>query len=264
MDSEHRHELEENELAGWLAEKVAWVQAKLPQIVMSLIALVAAVAGWAAYTNNAEASRAESWRSFSLAVEGLRPNLEALQQAASENPGTQVEAWSRITWADGRLWAGANYYLRDRTKSDEALTDAETTYKELQSAKNAEIADRAAYGLARVLEARGDLEAAREQYGRVGGPFAQLAAERAEELASDKVVGSYAWITQTSAAPTDPSAVTRPDMTPDAIALPSGDEASGDEEADPDATLDALLEGIAEDVEKAVSETTEEAAPVQE
>lgn len=264
MDSEHRHELEENELAGWLTEKVQWVQAKLPQIVVSIIALIAAIAGWSAYSNNAEAKRAESWRSYSLAVGGVNPSLEALQLAATENPGTEVETWSRITWADGQLFNGANYYLRDRIKSEEALTEAETAYKELVSAKNTEIADRAAYGLARILDLRGDLDAAREQYARVGGPFAELAADRAEELASEKVIASYAWITQTSAAPTDTATGDRPDLTPDAIDLPADEETE-----DPDATLDALLEDIATDaaeetVEEITEEAGEEAAPDQE
>lgn len=249
MDSEHRHELEENELAGWLTEKVEWVQAKLPQIVVSIIALIAAVAGWAAYSNNAEAQRAESWRSYSLAVGGVNPSLEGLQQAATDNAGTEVEAWSRITWADGKLLNGASSYLRDRVKSEEDITDAEAAYKELLSAKNSDIADRATFGLARILEIRGDLDAAREHYGRVSGPFAQLAADRAEELASEKVIAGYAWITQTSAASSD--------TTTDESSM---DVASEETEEDADATLDALLENIAEEVEEA----TEEAAPAQE
>ncbi len=257
MDSEHRHELEENELAGWLTEKVEWVQSNLPLIVASLIALIAAVAGWAAYANNAEAKRADSWRTFTLAVEGVRPSLEALQQAADENPGTEVEQWARVTWADGRLWQGANVYLRDRTQAEEALAEAEATYKTLLSAKNPEIADRATYGLARILEMRGDLEAAREQYSRVGGPFAEIAAARAEALGSDRVKASYAWITQTTAAPSGPTTGERPDLTPDDIALPG----ASDETADPDATLDALLEDIAADVEK---EPSEEATRIEE
>ena len=260
MDSEHRHELEENDLDKWLAEKLKMIQAIWPQLVTGLVALLVAAGGWAYYSSQAEAQRADSWRTFTLAVEGVRPSLEALQQAADENPGSEVETWSRITWADGRLWQGANIFMRNRSDSDKALTEAEDTYKTLLSARNSEIADRAAYGLARIYEMRGDLEAAREQYGRVGGPFAEIAAARAEELATDKTVASYAWITQTAATPSRGASGERPDLTPDAIALPG----ESDETADPDATLDSLLEDIAADAEEATEETTEEAAPVEE
>lgn len=200
MDSEHRHELEDNALAIWLADKIEAIKPHLTTIVAGVLAAVAAVVGWSAYKSTAAAGRADAWRSFALAVEGARPSLEGLRQAADENSGTVVEDWSLITWADGRLLSAANGYLADRDGALAAMQEAEDAYESLASSPLAEVRDRAAYGLARLYEMRGELDAAREQYARVGGPFAELASDRAAELASGRVADDYAWITQASTA----------------------------------------------------------------
>ncbi|TWT48625.1 tetratricopeptide repeat protein [Botrimarina hoheduenensis] len=256
MDSEHRHELEENVLASWLERKIEAIKPQLPLIATVLIAGAAALLGWSAYKASNQDARGARWRSFTVAMEGPSPSLEGLKQAALDHPGTGVEEWAEVTWADGRLWFAANMYLRQRTQAVEALAEAKTAFEKLQSAKEPEVADRATYGLARVLEMEGNLDAAREQYGRVSGPFAPLAEQRAKELRSDRVVADYRWI---AAAGEDTEQLAtdevRPDAEPDDIAMPSEKPAEEAAEAD----LDTLLEQFA--APDAEQDASEEAAP---
>ena len=227
MDSEHRHELEENVLAGWLADKVEEIKPQLPLLaVIAVVALVCGV-GLSYLRSSNEASRAEAWRDFSLTLEGRSPNIDALRQTAFEVTDPDVSEWALITFADGQLWQASASYLQDRSRSDEALAEAETTYDSLIRASNEDISARATYGLARVYEMRGELDKAQEQYQRVSGSFADLAAERLEQLKSERVQKDYAWITGAEAPATETSAE---------------DEPVTEEEAE--STLDDILKGI--------------------
>ena len=254
MDSEHRHELEENSLARWLADTIEEVKPQLPLIGFGLVALVVgsvALNGWRA---SARAAEAAQWQDFSVAVEGARPNLDLLKSAAANNPGTAVEEWSEITWADGKLWEASRQYLRDRTVADEAAGEAIEVYERLAASKDRLIAERAAYQLGRARELTGDLEEAKKQYGRVTGAFAELAVARVEELDSARLATDYEWITSvktaSATATIDPSATG--DLEPDDIEMP---------EVDADTALDELL-GSVEDEETAEEEPAadEEAA----
>lgn len=230
MDSQHRHDLEENSLAKWLEREIEAIKPKLPGILIGVIAVVGGVLGWSAYKDSAQAQKAESWRDYSLALEGVRPNLSVLKQTAEEHPDSSVEDWSLITWADGRLWNAATLYMRDRAKADEALTEAEETYQGLINASSGVVVGRANFGLGRVLEMKGDLEGASDQYNKVSGMFAEIAKERAEVLATASAKKSYAWITKIEAAPAADAELTGPDL-----------NLGAEEEIDPTSTLDDLL-----------------------
>ncbi|MEO1495783.1 MAG: hypothetical protein AAFV43_01405 [Planctomycetota bacterium] len=241
MDSEHRHELEENVLAKWLEEKVETIKPQLPVIVTVLIAAVAGTVGWSAYQRSAEDATGGQWRSFTLAMEGQNPSLDALKQTALDYPDTGVAEWADITWADGRLWEASNQYLRDRTSALELVAEAKATYETLERASNPEVADRASYGLARALELEGDFAAAAEQYGRVGGPFALLAERRAEDLQDDEAKTEYGWLTSIASEP-QTGDITRPGAEPDDIPMPPSDPLADE---DDEGGIDSLLEQFA-------------------
>lgn len=236
MDSEHRHELEENWLANWLAVKIDAIKPYAPAIGVGLVVLVAAWIGYEGWRSSQANARADRWQDYARAVDSRLPDLPLLRQAAEQNPGTAVEEWSQVTWADGRLYEAANLFFRDRTTANEALDDAVEVYEDLVGSSDNIIAGRAAFQLARAYEMQGDLEKAREQYGRVTGPFASLAEQRAEELESDKVVESYEWITATTTLPPSESGASGVgDLEPDNLSLP---------ETDPESALDQLLKAV--------------------
>lgn len=246
MDSEHRHELEENVLATWLTTRIEELAPHATTIVGVVIAAVAAVVGWSAYQTTSSAGRADAWRTYTLAVEGREPSLDALRIAAEENPGTPVEDWALITWADGRLFNATNDFLRNKPRAIEALDEAETTYEQLLGSRDTAIADRAAFGLGRVAEMRGDLEAARDYYDRVGGLFTELADRRADQLEKPRVAASYAWLTGVKAE--SPEGET-PAETSDEETAENTDEA-----------LDALLDSLTAEADAAEAEPEADAA----
>lgn len=245
MDSEHRHELEENALARWLADTIEEVKPQLPTIGLGLVVLVGGLIGWTGWKASAKAAEAERWRDFAVAVEGARPNMDLLKSAAEANEGTAVEDWSRITWADGKLWEASRQYLRNRELADEASAEAIEVYERLVASKDRLVAERAAYQLGRAYELRGELDNAKQQYGRVSGAFADLASARVEDLDSDRLAADYDWITavKTSSATQtiDPSTTTDGDLEPDDIALP---------EVDADTALDDLLQSVEDETEE--------------
>lgn len=246
MDSEHRHELEENVLAGWLAKQVEEIKPHLPAIGVGAVLLVAALVGWNGYRRSAENAKAERWRDFAVAIEGAQPNEEMLQQAIDANPGTAVAEWAEVTWADGKLYDAANNFFRNRAEADKSVEQAIGVYERLVSADDRNVAERANFQLGRALELQGKLEEAREQYARVTGAFAAVAKNRSEQLESKKVQESYQWITATKNGPA-PSDNTGGlgDFEPDDIALPEVNA------ADADATLQDLLDTVEEEVDSA-------------
>lgn len=244
MDSEHRHELEQNDLATWLTDKVEAIKPQLPLIGVGLVALVAAIIGMNSWKASAEAAKADRWRDFSVAVEGVQPNLSLLKEAAEANPGTTVEEWSEVTWADGRLFQASRQYFSNRDAANTAIDEAIEVYQRMVTAKDRKVAERAKYQLARAYELQGKLDEAKEQYGKVTGAFAEVAVARAEELDSTEVQAAYEWITATktaSATATTPSGLTPGDLTPDDIDLPLED-------------ADATLQGLLDEVEDQVNE----------
>ncbi len=258
MDSEHRHELEQNDLATWMTDKVEAIKHQLPVIGVGLVALVAGIIGLNSWRASAEAAQADRWRDFSVALEGAQPNLSLLKEAASANPGTTVEEWSEVTWADGRLYQAASDYFRKRENANTAMEEAIEVYQRMITAKDRKVAERAKYQLARAFELQGKLDEAREQYGRVTGAFEDAAKARAEALESDDVKASYDWITATKTASASATANLTPgDLTPDDIDLPLEDA---------DETLQGLLDEVEEQVNEAgdpveESEATEAAEP---
>lgn len=251
MDSEHRHELEENDLAKWLEDKIEQIKPRLPAVGVGIVAVIAALVGltgWKASTAQAEAGR---WRQFSNAIEKLTPDLNMLKGAAEANPGTPVAEWSEVTWADGKLFQASTGYFRNRETADTNLDEAVGAYKKLLAAKDRDVAARANFQLARAYEMQGELEEAIKQYGRVTGAFEEVAQARAEELASPKVAASYEWITATktaSATSAIDSLLGSDELTPDDIDVPE----------DSDAELQALLDTAQQEVEAEGAEVAEE------
>lgn len=261
MDAEHRHELQENALANWLADLIDKVQPQLPVIALGAGAALVGWFGWSSWSDSSDAVEESAWQSYSIAVNSGVPNLPVLKQVAEDHTGTTVVPWADITWADGRLMMASQALLRDRAQASPALDEAEAKYQALVASGSTpvRVRDRAHFGLARVAELRGDVEAAIAAYEQVGGAFEPIAENRVEELADERVKADVEWLASADAAPAapfNPSATAAPDATPDPIALPSDIAAPEDTFSD----LLKSIEGAAEEAEAATEETGEASA----
>lgn len=247
MDSEHRHELEENELARWLAGKVESLKPQLPAITLGVVVLIAGIIGINGWKTSSAAAKADRWRDFAIAMEQGNPDLVDLKTAAENNPGTPVADWADVTWADGKLFQASQLYFRNRDNANQAAEEAVEVYKRLVSSGDRDVSERANFQLGRALELQGKLDEAAKQYARVTGAFAQVAKSRAEQLGTDAVKEAYGWITSTATASAssaiDTSGTVLGGLEPDDIPLPD----MTSEEAE--SALDTMLQGVETETE---------------
>jgi hypothetical protein len=256
MDSQHRHELEENTLASWLADKIETLKPQLPAILLGVIVLVAAIIGINSWNTTNASATAERWTDFAVALEQGNPDLVDLKSAADNNPGTPVADWADATWADGKLFQASQLFFSNRSEADKAIAEATAVYERLVKSKQRDIAERASYQLGRALELQGKLDDAIKQYGRVTGAFALVAKDRILQLESDTVKESYDWITsaKVSGSGSGVGAGVLDNLDPDNIPLPDMTA----EEAE--SALDTLLQ----DVDKEEAAESEGAAATEE
>lgn len=244
MDSQHRHELAENELAHWLEDFIENVKPYATLILIGVIGAVALFVAWGYYSDSSKASRAADWSLYTMtALEGV-PRMSTLETAALELDDAGAPAnFASITWAEGKLYEASESVLTDREKAAAAADDARQKFERLLKANGVsqEIRNRAQFGLARSYEIDGDYEKAIAAYKETKGVFAELASQRAEELGKKSLQDDLAWLASAKAP---------------AFSLPSGFGAAGEQpefspddldvdapaEPESDVTLDDLLE----------------------
>ena len=195
MKSEHRHDLETNERARRLATLIERVKPYATTVLTVALVAAVAAAGFAYVRQSAAARQSEAWDAYNLAVQGRIPDMEMLKQSAELHAGSPMAQWSNVTWADGQLRLATVQYIGFRESANESLAKAESMYQGLlRSATDARIRDRGNFGLGRVFEMRNNLVKAREYYRAVTGEFAGVAAARAEQLESERIIDACEWL----------------------------------------------------------------------
>jgi predicted negative regulator of RcsB-dependent stress response len=250
MKSQHRHELETNWLAKWVAERLNTIQPYYSLIVGVVLAVAISVAGFSYYRSASAARQSEAWNTYNQAVGGLMPNLETLRQSAEEYPDSPMQQWADVTWADGQVWMASRSILQNREAALDALNRATGAYQSLLKETNDErLKSRAHFGLGRMYELRCELDKAREEYRAVTGGFAAVAEQRIKDLEEPDAEDVYSWLATAQAprraAPSGPGTPgQRPSFAPGELEMP----AAGDGSAEPGApmSVDDLFKGIGE------------------
>lgn len=200
MDSEHRHELAENDLARILkgvGEKYSGLGAPLAAVAIAAIAIFL---GFAVVRGQASATKQEAWMQLSAA--SIPENYAAV---AADYPDTEVSAWAKVN--EGRM------YLQEGIR--EAFTDKETSVARLDAARKAfnealentaapsEVRERALAGLATYEEtvSDGDTSAAVAAYQKLIDEFPEAssrkyAESRIKRLESEDAQTFYAWFSK--------------------------------------------------------------------
>ncbi|MEM6331114.1 MAG: hypothetical protein AAF790_12785, partial [Planctomycetota bacterium] len=201
------------------------------------------------YRSSASQIEEIGWQQYSTARNnGVDSRtLLALEQVSLNHTGSAAAAWADVTWADGKLWLASRQYLMDRAAADASIAEAEQRYKQLAAdpAADGVVRNRAKFGLARLNDLRGDLDAAAKLYGEVGGAFAEIAAERAEQLAEESVQIDAEWLASAQATPRMPqfegqsglASGATAEPKPDPLGLPEEDATSAD-------SFGAMLSGL--------------------
>lgn len=207
MKSEHRHELQTNELSK-VTDHVGKFFEEYGVYVLIGVVVVAAVAlGAFWWVSSSRSAAAEAWQSM---IDADSP--EDLVTTAERFPKSEVALWARLNAAEQFLDRGVRNQFTDRKAANDNLKDAEVNFESvLKSNDLPSIAtQRALLGMARVKEATsdGDLTAAIDAYKDLvakypNSIFEKTAQQRIQALSKPSASEFYAWFQKQTPAPED-------------------------------------------------------------
>lgn len=186
MKSERRHELEQNVLAQWMAQKIEQINPYSSIIVVVGLVIVVGLTGYTWWVRSTDTRSEEGWNAFADALaSGVTSDLV---DVAERFPNTSVSHWSMLVAADMHLQGGCSLRFQSYAQANQELDQAVDLYMiVLTQSSDSELRERAMFGLARAQETQGDLEQARENYQNVvdqwpDGPYTQVASQRLAQL----------------------------------------------------------------------------------
>ncbi|MFG0291297.1 MAG: tetratricopeptide repeat protein [Rhodopirellula sp. JB044] len=269
MNSERRHELQENELAHALDK----INKKIDPYSKPIAAAVAAgfigLLGWGFYSSTQTEKRSDA--TYQLIEGSIRGDSEILAAVAASYPNTPMAAWSRLYQGSQKMGAGMNALFTSRDEAEELLDEAGSAYNEAISLSNEPlIQSRAHFGLARIAEALGNTDDAISNYEAVmaaseSDAMVEEAQNRIEILSKPASKEFLAWFGEQDFSPADPSlppSLPSDQMLPD---LPDLDFPEIDTDAPEDEAAEAEMseEETAQETEEdaAVEDATETESP---
>lgn len=205
MDSDRRHELEENDLAGSTLQLVDRIRPHLRTIVTAIGLLFAGLAAWTLIASQQSAAKARSWETCIAALSG--GDAAGLEAVVQQHADTPAAGWAQLVLADSALAQGCDLLFAERTRGLARLEDAVGRYRQLLAARPAGmLAERTVFGLAKANEALGNLDEARKGYEAViadypGSAAASLAASRVAAVSRDATRQWYDWFAAQKPAP---------------------------------------------------------------
>lgn len=242
MKTERRHELGHNELAQKLKDLVAGIKKYGNYITLGifLIALVVLIIVYA--TNRAANNRAKVQNDFELAMLAVDPQekMVQLKGVAAQDTDKRVAAMANIALGNEYL----SRYIASAGKGSDAdrkeyLTQANESYQKV-IANYVNFPDQAAqahFGLARLAEDRGDLDAAAAEYAKAmstaqtDNPIIKIA-----EIAKNNVAQIKSPVKMATTAP-----ATQPTTGPVALPVPTPASTPASVEAPAPASAPAAL-----------------------
>lgn len=198
MNTERRHELEDNALAHGITswtERLRPYTAALLGIAAFLLGIFIVGSIWNRYQRSRDQ---DAWYEYQRAIFQGDPEAAELQRLAhsEDHQGTLMQEWAFMAWADRQLLQASFQYLNDRPAAKERLSRIASIYGQIaDNASIPELKNRARLGLARVSEMEGDLDEAKSQYALVDGALAAVAQERVKQLESGSADETIAWLT---------------------------------------------------------------------
>lgn len=211
MKTEHRHELETNDLAQKLA---VWIEGIKPYTTYILLGIGLLLGGYLAgsYWSAKQAQQEqEFWQAYQTALTtsdstpAFQDYSEVRKAAASEDYTAAGQQWAYLTWADRQLLVASTNYLSQREKAKETLTSIFGVYDQLATtASDQNVRNRAQLGLARVHEMQNEPEKAQKAYAAVRGIYETVAQQRLAMLNSETNQAAIDWLATTELPKPDP------------------------------------------------------------
>jgi hypothetical protein len=166
MKSERRHELQHNELAEWLFKTGEQIKPHQNLILAVVAAIVVVVIGSTWWSRHSAGRINQAWTDLGRAMDAGNPDL--LGNVAEEYPNTVAGQTAAAIVGDIRLASACNQRFASATIAQKELKAAQDSYsKILENGTSESLRERATYGMARVRETDGRLDAAKQLYGEV-------------------------------------------------------------------------------------------------
>jgi hypothetical protein len=154
MKSEHRHELQQNDL-GKLTQKVTpWVERHGLQVLAGVVVVLVLGGGVLWWTSQAVTAGSAGWTQLATAQ-----TVEDYAAVVEQHGDSLAGAWARLRGAELNLETGIQAAFTDREAADLDLKRAKEDFEKVLAAKvtlPAPVKERAMLGLARTLEATCD------------------------------------------------------------------------------------------------------------
>lgn len=229
MKSEERHEIETNELAKMITGGSDKVAPYASYIIYGLLAIAAVWAILRLTSGSLNAKQMQKWDAYTIATLPGRFDAEQLKATATEYAGDEVGELAQIAWADSQLALGCQNFFTNKKQAMGQLDTALEEYKKLAaSAQDKNLRGRAQLGVAKSLEAKGEITEAIAAYEKVTGAFSEMGDERAKNLVELDAAKYAGWLASAEGAtrPTNFGAGSRPDFSADPLNLPGSDPAA--------------------------------------
>ena len=162
MDSQHRHELKENDLADFLLNFRQWWAQHGKKTLIMIVVIAVVVTLWRLRSATAEVRHEQAWSNLAASS-----GPDAFLAIAAEADNATLRNLARVRGAD--LWALKATLPQAELTTIQMLDQAEETYQEVISDPQAPLVLRlnAMLGLAAVGETRGDWDKTDQWYDRV-------------------------------------------------------------------------------------------------
>lgn len=257
MKSEHRHELQRNELKNLADRTAPFFEENGSKILTGLIAIVLVAAGFYWWQGSVGQTETAAWTGLLTAE-----SAEDFATVAEKYPGTPPAAWAMLNEATTHLRDGTRMSFVDRQAAETDLKLAKEKLTELVERKDLprELRVRALFALARCLETTsgGDVAPAIDAYKKIiaefDAPIYSVYREKATEAIASLEEGStqdfYAWYAKQNPKPSDrprPRDGMFPGLNPNDLELPT--------------TLPTVPEMLQEPVERLKQESAAEESP---
>jgi predicted negative regulator of RcsB-dependent stress response len=198
MKSERRHELEQNELADWLAKTIESSKPYQNTILGVILLMVLGFAGYTWWTRHSSAESSEAWGQFNAGLDAAlnRNDLVKLGEVADKYPSSRVGECAAVVLGDMHLYRGCDLLFQDKGTANDELRKAVQQYTPVHDrGSDPMLRERATFGLARAREASNELDQARQLYGEIDKkwPDGTYAAEAKRRLADLNKESTKTW-----------------------------------------------------------------------
>ena len=202
MKSQDRHKLQQNELAGWIARTYTVIK-PYSNAILAVVLLVAVIVGlWGWWKRQSAVEASAGWDQLFAAMDNGR--IVELGKIAEQNPNNEVGLWATVLAGDLHLANGCQELFANKAAASQDLQKALEEYTKVRGeTRNAQLRERAVFGLARTYEAlsgtrqsQGEMDKAVRSYRELvdqwkDGPYYALAKERLAELGTSDAKSFY-------------------------------------------------------------------------